>query len=995
MAIRYTDIVDPPKPSMWDRLWSPAPGAQEMVDRAQREGEALATPGKDDSVPYAMLKGFFGGAHEAAGKVAAGFTSPMSIAALLGGPVGEFGTAAEIPALAKAGHAAATAAGAGFGLQGAGHAVQGWADENLPEFLGGVGQAALGVLGARRGVEDYMNVKPPVQAPGTKFEIENQGGGTVFGARKPGAVAPPRQKTITPTAPPRWAAPGEALPEEGGAVPYAGEEPAPYRASAKQGIKDAVKAAKDARAAAAIAEARATLQPQEPTISESISAPTDLGRESMTTRWTAPPEDEGAGGVTSWEPDESPLAPTAAPEALDAETAFQQWRQERGLPDTDSIRRQFPWGKVGGEPPSPARLPGGFNGIEEAANAPIPEDFSDIEAAAGAVPAAEEPQSLEEVLAPPKPRGGRKLKPEQQASLDALRARIESEGQPSPAPESLATEPPVAPEVAPEVAPVAEAPESPLQQLLQFFKSRVDASGQHYRDLKALIQGGEATAEEKVGRGIAGQALRSEAQAAGLPTGKAAQVAPAPSNEPIGVQQLADIFRSRGRADLADQVLGVEPTPGPETPPGPSKGVAQTSKAREAALAARKAKQGLKGETGAVTPELLMLLGRMGVGGAIGGAYGGQHGHPILGALGGALAGGFVPPILSGKALLSPESLEESSSGIDRITDVANKIHNAVLLSPTSVAKKAAGDIGGLTSFAIENPERAAALRKAIFGGGMQEAVDVGKAAYNTPYEDLEPLTGAEALVNKGPLSWAGRTMAGLTAGTKNLMEQAGATPEEQKLYTLTAEPKYGATKGLLQGQRSSKLAQHLSPFARITTNRLERGWERSPLGFISALKTKDPEMAMKMARIAGIGTAVGGAAAAATPTDWVKNNPGKAAVISAMGGPYGIPIGVGMASQSSALSSAPEMAREMTKDIPGLRSIEDFSRSPKRMLENYLSGYSNVLRPLAQLLTPNDPDTSQNIYDRFLSNIPGARETLPQKPMSQRPARIRYTDVP
>lgn len=514
-----------------------------------------------------------------------------------------------------------------------------------------------------------------------------------------------------------------------------------------------------------------------------------------------------------------------------------------------------------------------------------------------------------------------------------------------------------------------------------------------------------APPQEPVTPGKGGVATAEPPKGSGAPQGGPDWTKPEP---PLTGQALADFFLGRmgkndphGVAyDLASGQAMTDPEGKPGAPQDPmagqpnsgkggmAKAQAARAKQRADAKAALEANKNDPSQKGSVDPGLLMALARMGAGGLAGGVAGGQVGHPYLGAIAGAGLGAVTGEDLS------PEALQSVKEPLVKGMEVANRVHNAALLSPLSVAKKALGDFGGLSAAALENPHQAGALLKALTTG-MPEAYQAGKAAFNSPYKEMEPLTGAESMIANGPMSWPGRTMAGLTAGTKNLMEQGGFSPEQQKKYTMTAEPDYGLTKGLLRMQRSSKLVQHLSPFARITVNRLEGGWKRSPFGMPSAIFSKNPEIAKNALRLGAMGTTAGALAAALTPKDFATDHPVEAGLIAAAMGPYGIPVGVGMASQSMAKSSLPGMARIMTQDIPGLRSIEDFSRSPVRMGENYLSGYTNQLAPLAKFLSPNEPDTSQHFYDRALSNIPGERERLPSKALPARPGRLKFSNVP
>lgn len=1061
--VTYSDVPTA-KTSWLDQLVDPIPAGQRMAQQAADEANSYDKPSLNRTPENAWWDGLKAGAHEAAGKVAAGFTSPAGLASLLGGVGSEGAVGAGLNTVGKGLKAAEIAGSGAFGLHGAGKALSDVVDpkKSWGDVGGDVAETAQGALGTLFGLKGYHDIPAAAPSSAPSFEVQPTAvaGGRVMDGK--GGLSPVRNKTINGTGE-TWKTPAQPVEspsadEQG--VPYSPAEPAPYRSAAKSAQRVEDKASTDSfngqikaqaltdKEAAAAADQKAAqqriqdakdagLKPQDPTVSESVSAKIPGGRERLNQRY-APPEPEadpdteyeaafggdepysqGKGaGFTLPEPEmesgsdftDASAQPAESPESPLGKilTPGQKARQDSYSALLAKLKGEAPPSTVEGPTAPPVTPQGPSEPRAVSGGAAISPDL--IKQAenykASANPFANPDPSLNrsgdhleqlmDDIHGPDTRlpgnGEAPMSPDEIAAHDAeMRTIAQTPSDLGPPPESSRNRIMAA-------AGIEQPNEGPTSQLAKFFKSRVDAAGQGYRDIKAAKASGENVPQE--GYHIAGQNLRREGQAVGLPaTGPSAPraaKAPVAASEPIPAvqrepdsttpltgQALADFFMGKGRFDLASQqapdVMG---TPG-------AGGEAQTAAARNAALAKRKANPS---ESGSVDPAFLAVLARMAAGGLAGGVAGGHVGHPILGAIGGGIVGAGL-----GEGI-PPETLQAMKDPLNKGLEVANKFHNAALLSPTSVGKKALGDVGGLASAVIENPSRTGALLKALTSG-MPEAVEAFKSGYHTPYNEQEPLNGAESLVQNGPLSWAGKTMAGLTAGTKNVMDQGGFSPEEQKYYTLTAEPKYGPTSGLLRAQRSSKAIQHFSPFARITTNRLERGWERSVLGIPSAVFSKDPDISSKALKLAGMGTAVSGLAASLTPKDFVKNHPVATGLIAATGGPYGIPIAAGMASQSMSNQTLPQMAQIMTQDIPGLRTIEDINRSPVRSLENYLSGYTNATAPIAQAIDPRDVDTTQSganhLLDKAESNVPFLRGELPSKALPQRPGRIRYSDIP
>lgn len=803
-----------------------------------------------------------------------------------------------------------------------------WKDVGMAAGTGGLITGGLaGLLGGRT----------PKAPTGELFEVEPtsvKGGRVLEG--KTGSTIPQHPRPIRGGAaaedPTAWMKSDldKLLPEtagEGGRVPYQGGEPAPYRSSAKAGVaaevkaaKAAAKAAKEAAAAEKIAQAREGMVPGTPSVSESVSAPTELGTERMTQHWAPPKEeDEGgdlmdllSGGSRGVRPPKPPKLragidlETGAPVAArGAEEAFQAWLGKTGLPDTPSTRSQFPWSMFGGEPAA-SRAP-----------APRVEPPAQVPATVEAPPKVYEPEVLPaEPVAPrapqrpqeayPSPEAtGEDIMPLTQDSIARAKAAADAERAsigmgPAPTLEDLGVEGPRSvgfgrsPGATPKLEagmppPAGEvAPEEPLGALRRLFKTYEDpleAAGDRYGGIKEAKAAGQPV--EEVTRGIAGREASRLA--------REAKVAPEAPQAPPGA------------------------------PVEPVTGLSQTSKAREAALAARKAKQGEKpltggkladlfraqgrpdlaeqqatkfgSETGAVDPQLLAFLGKTGVGALAGGIAGGAVGHPFLGMAGGAALAN-APAILS-QLGAHPETFSNLGEKLNTegVKETASKIWQTL---PQIQRFNYLADFEGLPANALFGP----------YGSAVMAAIEHGLSGDARGWEALKALTpvrfmqeyrnaGQEALelIQHGeagraetgqqligpmipgkllgtetdipPLQLPGVAMTAGDVASRKILEEAGFAGDEARRITLTSEPESAVPKAIAnlgKGERdiTSPLMDLMLPFKRTPANIWEQGLQRAPgIGFLMqsmAREVPDPIVQQVVQQLISVG--VGGASA-------------------------------------------------------------------------------------------------------------------------------------
>lgn len=555
--------------------------------------------------------------------------------------------------------------------------------------------------------------------------------------------------------------------------------------------------------------AKTGLEPQEPTVSESLSAKTGPGtRGRVTTKYTQPEEDNGAGDLFDIV-DTPPTAarPLPAPETVTVKSGRVTKKIEippKGTPQREIYEKWISLGRdpetatdlaIKGLEPRPSasilpaveKTPGSLSealGVPPArGTAPTPEtpvtappeapqglstSDKDLLRQAGfdenAIAAMEKEAGIQPET-PPEPtipgRGGvaveeppsrvsqKTMLPGQQARQDRFEQDIidrygEDESQwpdflrekgtfKEQGPIHWGTPPETPPPTEPlpsnlilgEEGPYSEGrglgeaeptPESPLAKL---FGSRVSAAGENYRDIKKAIGLGETKLTEPTGlldsRGrprtasnLAGAALSREAKAAGLPSNRPVKATPPPPTEPI--------IPGRGGVATEEPPLG-----GPPAAPG----VSQTQKARDAALAKRKAAQEAKqqelpgidattesqvnqaqqiadevreaggtaedirkaiikrlsSEGGSVSPDVLARIGLGATGAFFGGIAGGSVGHPFLGAAAGAGIGLLGPDAIAaglkqiGTSPEVAEAAKEAAQSPEGVRTIAQKIY--------------------------------------------------------------------------------------------------------------------------------------------------------------------------------------------------------------------------------------------------------------------------------------------------------------------------------
>lgn len=678
--------------------------------------------------------------------------------------------------------------------------------------------------------------------------------------------------------------------------------------------KLAQKAADQEAASRAIEEAKAGLERQEPSVSQSLGARVPGGTERVTTRWVKSPDEgtlpvddgllrtlglggEGGAGGGNVPPNRPASTPQAPPEF---------GSQFNGPEDVEGLRRMFAgetpasgsslasreWGtfkqtpgagpaiqpftsSLGEQAPQPATIEGFRSGQNPNWS---PNVFSTESGAPGEIfePGGAPVSSVEPPLPPTTPEGtsgpvgGRTKTPGQQAREDSYqqllaKLRGESGGTPS----NVAPEPTVPPSpTSPVEPPVAEA-ENPLANMLnggQPFKTKVDATGSWYGDIKAAKAAGEPVPE--AGRAAAGKAAGRERVEAGLAAPvrikmdgprvwEAGPASPqASSTPPTSPTQPVDFAASL--KDLNQKMTQV----------ADEKGIPFETMSR--ATDKMTLEQGHNfidglmdmgpkgGESGQIDPRLLHTLGLGLTGAAVGGATDPLHNRAksaLLGAGMGALAPnmpdilrslGTVPESLGnlGERLKTPEGVREVAGQV--LAKLPQWQRFNLLFSPTGlpanalVAPYGSALIGAIEQGLGGNPDGWSLLKTLTPQAFMKQYLS------KQNYEEAIRLIGSSLDRSEGALlgdvttplergmAFPGTVMTmGDTAG-RDLMEASGFPEEMARRYTNTKEPVTSIGKGITgfakRGNDVTRpMAQAMLPFSRTVANIGEEGAMRLP----------------------------------------------------------------------------------------------------------------------------------------------------------------------
>lgn len=428
------------------------------------------------------------------------------------------------------------------------------------------------------------------------------------------------------------------------------------------------------------------------------------------------------------------------------------------------------------------------------------------------------------------------------------------------------------------------------------YKSRLDASGQHYRALKDLLAG--QGLPEMPGTGfanparLAGTAMQTEARAAGLPT-RASNFAKAEGPAAnVERQAAADIKAMLSKPTQGPSKLpGRAPIGGSGLPPGRMRSgfTPEAGMSPEQRLA-----QFTGDESGQIIADPALIRAGMAASGAIiGGALDPMEDRTLSAIVGGA-AGAMVPNIVSKVAQLAPLAAQApnlSSAGQAFLNRIGNKEGFAQelksvwaelphyirfnLLSSVNLPTNAfAAPYGSGIMFALErhlagDPRGTKALEligsPANWGAKYADSWDEAVMRIGQSERAGGEMIGQAPTATRKFLAAPGTMMTAGDITTRRLLQTAGFSETEARMATLTSEPETAFFKSISNlGRSQSPLMQMMLPFSKTVSNIGEQGAMRIPIlgEFVQAAREQaDPATTrlLQQALGLGVGTAAGG----------------------------------------------------------------------------------------------------------------------------------------
>ena len=520
---------------------------------------------------------------------------------------------------------------------------------------------------------------------------------------------------------------------------------------------------------------------------------------------------------------------------------------------------------------------------------------------------------------------------------------------------------------------------------LPFHKSRVDASGAHYRTLNALLRAGEPDLPSVSPR-IAGAALQREAAAAGLPTKRPVHNAPPPPNQNVIEQLKASIEKIKADKKPGGGSLG------PSGGGGSSWG----------------------GQGGQIAPDLAAALG-LGVVGAGVGAATDPFDNPLLSAavVGGAAAAspaivGRIKDAINRIGAAPPEAqalVDDPQSTMERIaSNLPSYIRSNMLFSPnilnnafvgpygsgmmTGMELMAAGDPRGQRLLELLTPEQWAVAYREVW----PEALERIKSASLAQGERFE------VAASGGPLKFPAQLMTAGDLATRRLMQLAGLTDEEARAFTMTSEPLSRAGKSAVNWQRTSNFGATTLPFVKTLANIVEQSAMRTPgIGPAASryLGQNVPEAVQAARQTIGGATLAGSAGVGYLMPQAERDDRYGVRLldrllrgfVSNIAGPYS-----GVATAGFGMGRAAQAGGELG-DVIGRGASEAIGAFPMPTADTYLS-YANVGRDVLNNEIPKTIPPGavpmrhelQGLYDLLTKEQGGGRK--PRQPRKPREAR-------
>lgn len=274
------------------------------------------------------------------------------------------------------------------------------------------------------------------------------------------------------------------------------------------------------------------------------------------------------------------------------------------------------------------------------------------------------------------------------------------------------------------------------------------------------------------------------------------------------------------------------------------------------------------GQEGFAAPGAMYYLGGAGAGAALGPLVD-REDDPALAAAGGAGLG-----LLGVTAARNPQMLE--------------RLRFSNLFSGAAIPKSFLGNIGAVGSYMAEHPSRAGDVMSQLFDRRT------GQAAVDAFHQGAQREFTAPH-VGESIFDFPGKLIGAPDAAARNVLERAGASPQEAGQFTLSGAPSSEAGQWLTRGVSQFPMVRQILPVARTATNLIERGIERTPglgqLPGVRAWSGASPQTALKRQGLGllamGASAGVGAASAPGGPLDdWGDAAP----YANALMGPYALP---------------------------------------------------------------------------------------------------------
>ena len=415
-------------------------------------------------------------------------------------------------------------------------------------------------------------------------------------------------------------------------------------------------------------------------------------------------------------------------------------------------------------------------------------------------------------------------------------------------------------------------------------------------------------------------------------------------------------------------------------------------------------------------PDSATSLGTGVVGAGLGAALGMQEGEEdeegvaqagVAGPLGGALAG-FVGGTAGGrglgKAAQNVDWTQFQQPGRDLLNRFSNAYRASLLTSANLPANAVTAPAGAVASTALEellagNPRLAKELAKEfapsrLFNKGKydknlnfaREAVRKGSTDERADFTEVANPNLFDRITQKPAIAMTtgdARAREAITDAAARAGMGAEAANKLSRVATLTSDPNWNLSQGLVDFQNRSPVAKTVLPFAKTVANVVEQGTEKLPgIGFIpEAMRRSRGEAPKDIARMAaeqGLGGAAIGAGWGAGELEDKVDLPTTAMddVVKKMivgwgantAGRYGLPFSVGYGAQRSfnededpliaALAGLKRGATEFP--MPSLELFSSAADTAQRLKEE---GAPESLEEFLEMRTPLVPGALRDAY--------------------------------